>query len=147
MAFFRISAPLRMSLIETTNVVIQQLHDTIAEGYQHGMVDFLHFMRRLPSSLLWRIIESPTKGHPASFYLSDIGASLSSLEVFGGESVVYATHYPPVLSPPGFTTVWSRYRNSIEVTVCFDKGILNEDTIADISRRLTAELTGGLHEN
>lgn len=147
MAFFRISAPLSESLMETTNGVIQQLHDTIAESYQYGMVDFLHLIRLLPSSLLWRIIEHPTKGHPASFYLSDIGASLSTLEVFGGKSVVYATHYPPVLSPPGFTTVWSRYRNSIEVTICFDKKIVSEDAITRIAEYLKEELTGGSRES
>lgn len=147
MAFFRIRAPLSQSLIETTNGVIQQLHDTIAEGHQRGMLDFLHLIRLLPSSLLWRVIEHPTKGHPASFYLSDIGASLSTLEVFGGVQVARATHYPPVLSPPGFTTVWSRYRNAIELTICYDKSVLDEATIARISEHLTEELTGASYES
>jgi hypothetical protein len=147
MAFFRVFAPLSQSLIETTNGVIQQLHETIAEGYQHGILDFLHLIHLLPSSLLWRVIEHPTKGHPASFYVSDIGASLSTLEAFGGTPVVRATHYPPVLSPPGFTTVWSRYRNTVELTICYDKSVLDEATIARISEHLTEELTGASYES
>lgn len=144
-AFFRITSPLTSSLMECTNAIIQQLHDTIAEGYQHGMVNFLHLIRRVPLSLLWRIIEQPTKGHPASFYFSDIGASLSNLAVFGGLPVVYATHYPPVLSPPGFTTVWSRYRESLEVTICFDTKTVDEATLARFANHLAAELTDGTH--
>jgi hypothetical protein len=144
-AFFRITSPLNSSLAECTNAIIQQLHDTIFEGYQRGMVDFLHLLRRLPLSLLWRIIEQPTKGHPASFYFSDIGASLSNLSSFGASPVVYATHYPPVLSPPGFTTVWSRYRDSLEVTICFDTKVVDEATIARFSSHLINELTESSH--
>ena len=142
-AFFRVSSPLERSLASVSNEIIQQLHDSVAEGYHHGMIDFFRLIRRLPLSLMWRVIESPTKGHPASFYYSDIGSSLSSLAVFDGSPVARATHYPPVLSPPGFTAVWSKYRDSLEVAFCFDGEVLNDTALARITQHLSNDLIRG----
>lgn len=138
-AFFKIQ-PHNTSLIDLTNDVIEQLHDTIAEQHHHGMLDFLRCIRRLPARVFWKIIEHPTAGHPASLYFSDIGASLSSIQTIGGAPVVYATHYPPNLSPPGLTTVWSRYRGSLEVTVCYDRATLNDDHLDTFERNLRRDL-------
>lgn len=139
-AFFRIALSNNNTLLDTTNDIIGQLHDTVAGEHQQGMFDFLRILRWLPLRILWRIIEHPTRGHPASFYFSDIGASLSTLDSVHNVPVVYATHYPPLLSPPGFTTVWSRYRGSLEVTVCSDLSVIGENGAAIFEDRLRDEI-------
>ena len=141
-AFFRLEPTQDNKLVDTTNDVIGQLQETIAEHHHHGMLDFLRFVRRLPSRLLWKVIEYPTAGHPASFYFSDIGASLSRLETACGEEVRYAAHYPPNLAPPGFTTVWSRYRGRIEVTLCYDQTSLSEQNLSAFIENINNELLG-----
>lgn len=139
-AFFRIAPSSNKTLLDTTNEIIGQLHDTVAGEHQQGIFDFLRLLRWLPPRILWRIIEHPVRGHPASFYFSDIGASLSTLDSIHDVPVVYATHYPPLLSPPGFTTVWSRYRGSLEVTVCADLSVIGENGAAAFAERLREEI-------
>lgn len=139
-AFFRIERKVTASLLDATNDIIGQLHNTVAGEHQQGILDFLRFVRWIPPRLLWKIIEHPTRGHPASFYFSDIGASLSALDSIHGVPVAYATHYPPLLSPPGFTTVWSRYRGNLEVTVCSDAATVGNEGVTEFEARLRDEL-------
>lgn len=140
--FFRIVASSTTTLSDATNEIIAQLHDTIAGEHQHGMLDFLRFIRRLPSRAFWRIIEQPAQGHPASLYFSDIGSSLSSLESVQGTPVSYATHYPPIVAPPGLTTVWSRYRGNLEVTICYDTAAIPTPKIAQFEEQVRRDLLG-----
>lgn len=139
-AFFKIVTRPNSTLLDTTNDVIEQLHDTIAGEHHHGMLDFFRIIRRLPSALLWRVIEYPTSGHPASFYFSDIGASLSSIATVMNEPVAHAAHYPPNLAPPGFTTVWSRYQGRLGVTLCYDASCLDAASLETFVGNLRAEL-------
>ena len=141
-AFFRIEQPLASPLAEITNIIIGQLHDTIAEQHFGGMLDFFRLIRRLPSCLLWKIIERPTAGHPASFYFSDIGSSLSAMENVFDTPVQGAIHYPPNLAPPGLTTVWSRYRGCLRITLCFDQTSLPKNFATSFETHLRDELFG-----
>lgn len=138
--FFRIDAGAQETLAETTNGVIAQLHEAISEQHAQGMLSFLRLIARLPAWLAWRVIEQPLNGHPASVYFSNIGASLPDLSTFHGVPVLNATHYPPHLSPPGFTTVWSRYREALEVTVCYDHEACADDAFELFRQRLYQDL-------
>jgi hypothetical protein len=73
-------------------------------------------------------------------YFSDIGSSLSALPAFCGATVSKATHYPPVLSPPGLTSVWSRFGDSLEITVCYDAAALGQHGLETFLRNLRDEL-------
>jgi hypothetical protein len=141
-AFFRIEQPLASTLTEITNTIIGQLHDTIAEQHYRGMLDFFRLIRRLPSLLFWKIIERPTAGHPASFYFSDIGSSLSAMQNVFDTPVQGAIHYPPNLAPPGLTTVWSRYRGCLRITLCFDQTSLPNNFATSFETHLRDELFG-----
>jgi hypothetical protein len=140
MAFFRLTPSQFSTLAELTDEVIGQLHETIANRYHECMSEFLRLLRRVPSRLFWKIIEQPTAGHPASFYFSDVGASLSSIERVYEEPVTYASHYPPNLAPPGLTTVWSRYRGSLQVTICYDQSRVSEESLHSFIRHLHDDL-------
>lgn len=140
-AFFALR-PKNRSLLDVTNEVIEQLHNTIAGQHHHGMLDFFRCIRRLPSRVFWKIIEYPTAGHPASLYFSDIGASLSSLQTVGEAPVTYAAHYPPNLAPPGLTAVWSRYRGALEVMLCYDRAALSEEALDTFVENLKGDLLG-----
>lgn len=141
-AFFSITPNRHSTLHDATSDVIEQLHETIAGEHHHGMLDFFRLIRRLPSRVLWKVIEHPTHGHPASFYFSDIGSSLSNITAVCGEPVAHAAHYPPNLAPPGLTTVWSRYRGRLEITICYDESRLKEEDLSDFIRRLHDDLLG-----
>ncbi len=138
--FFKLSPWLDADLRLTTNHVVEQLHDSVYAELPWGMLCFLRYIRRLPLRLLWRVIEMPTKGHPASLYFSDIGAGLSRISSFGGVPVTSALHYPPHLSPPGVTTVWSRYHEQLEVIVCYDTALVGRDGISRFESQLRKEL-------
>lgn len=138
--FFRIDPTSCVDLRTTANAIIDQLHAGIAEQQPQKMLGFLHLLRALPSSLLWRIIETPAKGHPASMYFSDIGSSFTNLFTVAGAPIESATHYPPVLTPPGFTTVWSRFRGSLSVAVCYDSRSLGSQGIDLFVAHLRNEL-------
>ncbi len=138
--FFSLESTSRFTLKEETSQIIAQLHDSIFSEYHWGMLSFLRFLRWLPSHLLWRTIEQPTKGHPASFYFSDIGSTLSQVSEFLGLELHNAVHYPPVLVPPGLTTVWSRFRGTLRVTICFDQNVLSNESIDTFTQRLKREL-------
>jgi hypothetical protein len=139
-AFFSLSPDRFTTLSEMTNEVIGQLHDTIANRYHYCMLEFLRLLRRIPSPLFWKIIEQPTEGHPASFYFSDIGDSLSSIESVYGEPVTFASHYPPNLAPPGLTTVWSRYRGCLQISICYDQSRLSEENLNSFVQHLQNDL-------
>lgn len=143
--FFRFIPGMLESLPQATNEAIAQLQEAIAEGSPRTMLSFLRIIRRLPLSFLWRIIETPTKGHPASLYFSDIGDSLSLMTSFLGGQITYATHYPPLLSPPGLTTVWSRYRGLLELTVCYDQTVFTAGGISRFLEVLKTDLLGETH--
>jgi hypothetical protein len=140
--FFRLSPSQLQTLEAATNSVIEQLHESIVTEAPRDQLAFLRLIRRLPSALLWKIIEIPARGHPASLYVSDVGRTLSTLTHLGGHELLFATHYPPNLSPPGLTAVWSRFRDQLELTVCYDQRGLSRDGvdrfIASIRDQLTA---------
>jgi hypothetical protein len=138
--FFRLGEGSEETLRDSVNAVIEQLHASVAARHPQNMLAFLGLLRWLPLRLLWRIIEKPTKGHPASMYFSDIGSSLSALPAFCGATVSKATHYPPVLSPPGLTSVWSRFGDSLEITVCYDAAALGQHGLETFLRNLRDEL-------
>lgn len=138
--FFKLTPWLDADLRHTTNRVVEQLHDSVYAELHWGMLSFLHYIRRLPLRLLWKVIEMPTKGHPASLYFSDVGAGLSQIAAFQGTPVVSALHYPPHLSPPGLTTVWCRYHEHLEVTVCYDAALVGPEGITRFESQLRKEL-------
>jgi hypothetical protein len=123
--FFRVPVHQKNSLSETTNTIIAQMHDALAGEHHHGVRYFFDLIKWLPPSVFWRIIERPGRGHPASMYFSDVGSSLSSLTTFLDVPISYASHYPPNLSRPGVTVVWSRYRNALEITLCYDSAVIS----------------------
>jgi hypothetical protein len=140
--FFRL-APQDLASVEVaTNSVIEQLHNAIETEAPRDHFAFLRLLRRLPSSLLWRIISIPARGHPASLYVSDIGNGLSSITRIGGEPVVGATHYPPNLSPPALTAVWSRYSNQLELTVCYDQRYVSTGNITQLIDLMKDDIVG-----
>ena len=138
--FFRVALPLGDSMAATTNDLIAQLHDALAHDHHYGARAFFELIRWLPHPLFWHLVERPGRGHPASMYFSDIGASLSGLSSFLDAQVSYASHYPPNLSPPGFTVVWSRYRERLEVTLCYDSTSISVQRLHSFEARLRAEL-------
>jgi len=138
--FFRLRGDSEGTLADSVNAVIEQLHASIAARHPQSMLAFFGLIRWLPLRLLWRVIEKPTRGHPASMYFSDIGSSLSALPDFCGATVSEATHYPPILAPPGLTTVWSRFRDSLEITVCYDAAALGSHGLETFLRNLRNEL-------
>lgn len=138
--FFSLECSSTRTLKEDTALVIEQLHNSVFSELHWGMLSFLRLLKCLPSQVLWRTIEQPTKGHPASMYFSDIGSNLSQMTHFGGFEVKNAIHYPPVLVPPGLTTVWSRYRDALRVTICFDQNVLSKESIDTFIHRLRKEL-------
>lgn len=138
--FFKLTPWLDSDLRQTTNRVVEQLHDSVYAELHWGMLSFLRYIGRLPPRLLWKVIEMPTKGHPASLYFSDVGSGLSQIVSFQGSPVVSALHYPPHLSPPGLTTVWCRYREQLEVTVCYDAAVVGPEGITRFESQLRKEL-------
>jgi hypothetical protein len=138
--FFSLEKSSQVSLKDETAHIIDHLHDSIFSELHWGMLAFLRYLRFLPPPLLWRTIERPTKGHPASFYFSDIGSTLSQISEFSGVNVINASHFPPVLVPPGLTTVWSRFRETLRVTICFDQNVLSNESIDTFVHRLRKEL-------
>jgi hypothetical protein len=148
--FFRFLSGQLRSLADATAIAIEQLHEAIVSEAPRDQVAFLQLIKRLPTGLLWRVIEVPAAGHPASLYVSDIGKSLNSLDHVCGEKVEYATHYPPQVSPPGLTVVWSRYRDQLELTICYDEACISQEQIrsfvATIRRDLTLNTTDATNE-
>lgn len=138
--FFRLDQASEQPLARSVNAVIEQLHASVAARHPQNILGFFGLIRRLPLRLLWRVIERPTRGHPASMYFSDIGPSLSALPAFCGTTAIEATHYPPVLAPPGLTTVWSRFRDLLEITVCYDAAALGPQGLETFLRNLRDEL-------
>jgi hypothetical protein len=138
--FFKLTPWLDADLRQTTNRVVEQLHDSVYAELHWGMLSFLRYIRRFPLRLLWKVIEMPTRGHPASLYFSDVGAGLSQIASFQGIAVTSALHYPPHLSPPGLTTVWCRYHEHLEVTVCYDASLVGPDGITRFELQLRQEL-------
>jgi hypothetical protein len=140
--FFRLT-PHDLSTLEgATNMVIAQLHEAIETGAPRDHLAFLRMLRRLPSSLHWRIISMPARGHPASMYVSDVGNGLSSIRHIGEKPVIGVSHYPPNLAPPGFTAVWSRYCDQLELTVCYDKRCISAQRVTRFVDTITSDLVG-----
>ncbi|MFN4894393.1 MAG: hypothetical protein ACK5GN_14115 [Pseudomonadota bacterium] len=125
-----------------TNVVIEQLHEAIETGAPRDHLAFLQMLRRFPSALHWRIISIPARGHPASLYVSDVGSGLSTITHISGKPVADVSHYPPNLSPPGLTAVWSRYRSQLELTVCYDQRCLSVERVTRFVDTIKVELVG-----
>ena len=139
--FFSLRISAQNTLRTDTDNCIDQMHGSLAENLQWGMLGLLYKVSRLPSWLAWQIFEKPTRGHPASLYFSDIGHTFRGLKSFLGAEVLHATHYPPHITPPGLTTVWSRCNDALEVTICYDEARLGgESGIEQFVANLRTEL-------
>ncbi len=76
----------------------------------------------------------------ASFFFSDTGDSLSELSQFLGRDVRRAVHYPPNLYPPGFTVVFSRFRERLHVMTAFCEDVVASAEHARFEQILRDEL-------
>jgi hypothetical protein len=121
-------------LLMTQQMIERSLHKLCRPFFQK--------LQKLPHTIYRLILESPTKGQNASFYLSDTGDSLSAFTHVGTATVTDATHFPPNFCPPGLTFVFTRYKNKLRIIIVSDDLTVSEQHATRLQENLQKLLIG-----
>jgi hypothetical protein len=140
--FYRISAHDLSDLKKSVSNLLGQMREMMRLGIQKSYVQFMRLCRRFPLSFYGKFLQSPTKGKMASFYFSDTGTSLEGFEGFMNLPILDAAHFPPNTVPPGVTTIFSRFKGRLGVTVAFSEAALSLEEYESFALALRQTLLG-----
>jgi hypothetical protein len=104
-----------------------QMKKIMKEEYQKSYRSFMSVCQRLPRFIYTKLICRPGEGAAPSFIFSDTGNSLKDFDHFMGQKLEQVSHFPPNSCPPGFTVIFSRYNDCLNVTLAHMKNLLTEE--------------------
>ncbi len=142
----------RIPLAALTNVkicvaeLISQMKSLMRADNPSDYLVMMDFLRRVPGWLYRMQLSSPTKGQMASFYYSDTGDSLDLYDEMFACGVKNAVHYPPNMSPPGVTFVFSRFKGALQLTLGYMDSALNQQELEQLMAELQLGLLGATSE-
>jgi len=138
--FFKIPQKVMVDRDSTIEELVHQMKEMMKIELQKKYSDFMDICRRLPLFIYNKILNSASEGNMASFIFSDTGNSLNDFNEFMGQEVQRIFHYPPNTCPPGFTIVFSRHKNALNVTLSYMKDMMAEGEVDIFENQLRKDL-------
>lgn len=114
-----------------TRSIRGQLAEMMRGRLDQRWADGLRLARRVPSSLLMRMMRRRFRGEIASFFHSFTGSFANDVESLLGTRVVNAYHVPTVSRPPGTGLFVGRHGGRLNVTLSWRRDALS-DVEADL---------------
>ncbi len=140
--FYRIPQAALSDVKRCTGELIEQMKSLMRSHNPDHYWIMMDLLRRIPGPLYRSMLKSPTAGLMASFFYSDTGDSMDDFDQLFGLPVNSAVHYPPNISPPGMTFVFSRFRGALQITFGYMEQVIDAEEVEQLCSHLHFTLTG-----
>lgn len=141
--FYRLEREQLDSLPDSIKASTEQMMDQMRQEMPKTYMSMMELMRRMPLTLFSKLVEAPTKGNYASFFFSDTGDSVKGFDKFLNFDIKDIHHYPPNMTPPGLTIVFTQFRNRLRVVIARGSNILTTEELATLKQQLRTLLIKG----
>ena len=139
--FFRLPSD-GCTIQQLTDQIVDQLQDMVASRFADNLRIFFNVIKLLPRQLASALVKKPSQSKFCSFYFSDTGDKISQLKDIGSSKITDVTHYPPLLTPPPFSVVFSKYDSRMKIIMTFDDNKISKETMSKFAQIITELLSG-----
>ena len=144
---FKLPASHIGDLEKSTALIQAQFEDAVRGGLESSTATMLWWMRRLPTGLYRRFLQSDTGGAIVSFFQSHTGDFLPGVRDICGASIEDGWHIPSVSQPPGSGIFFSEREGRLAATLSWRHGALGAGEIETMESSLRRDLLGAANSN
>jgi len=141
--FYRISHAELSSLKQSVTSINNQMVDQMRKGLPKAYDVLLNFLRRIPSSVYYKLIKGPKGNSLASFLFTVAEEHPNGLLKFEGLNVVNALSIPPNNFKPGLTFAFMKFNNCLQLMVLYFEEVITEKEFSNLEKQLKHELVFG----
>ncbi|MFM8830070.1 MAG: hypothetical protein ACKOHM_03550, partial [Spartobacteria bacterium] len=124
-----------------------QFEDAVRGGLESSAATMLWWMRRLPTGLYRRFLQTDTAGEIVSFFQSHTGDFLPGVRDICGACIDDGWHIPSVSRPPGSGIFFSEREGRLAATLSWRDGVLNDDEVETMEASLRGDLLGAANSS
>jgi hypothetical protein len=139
---FKLPASHIGDLEKSTALIQAQFEEAVRGGLESSAATMLWWMRRLPTGLYRRFLQSDTGGEIVSFFQSHTGDFLPDVRDICGASLEDGWHIPSVSQPPGSGIFFSEREGRLAATLSWRDGVLEKGEIDTMESKLRCDLLG-----
>ena len=110
----------------------EQIKDRMPQKYSM----FLNMMRHIPLWLYYFLISRTGEGTFASFLYTSTGDNFNELKSLFGESLSDLAMIPALTFPPGFTFVFLKHDDELNVDITYSPDVINDNDLHLIEQNL-----------
>jgi hypothetical protein len=135
--FFRIEAEAVENFEAILADIKEQMYGQVKTGLPDALRNATLLLRIAPLPLVNLFLRFMSRKHFASFSFSFVGSAYK-LPKFMDEEVQNIFHLPRVPNPPGIGIFFNQFNGSLNATLSYFDGLLNEDEVGRITRELNS---------
>ena len=141
--FYRVANTELSSLKECVGSINNQMVNQIRNGLPKAYSTLQSFLKRVPSSLYYKLIKGPQGKSLASFLFTVAEEHPQELLEFERLKVLDALSLPPNNFNPGLTFAFMRFNNCLQIMLLYFDEVISEKEIATLEKQLKHELITG----
>lgn len=138
--FYRLPKDTVFDVSHSTKALIGQMQSFMREDRPNRYRIMLDFLRRIPGFFYRAMLKAPTQGQIASFSFSDTGETLDDLTRCFNTPIASAFHYPPNLTPPGLTFIFSRAQGQLQISIAYSEAVISDEEMTQLLNHLQSNL-------
>jgi len=124
----------------TVKCLSSQMTAQIKDNMPQRYTMFLNMMRHIPLWLYYFIISRTGEGTFASFLYTSTGDNFNQLKSLFGEPLADLALIPALTFPPGFTFVFLKHDDELNVDIAYSPDVINEQDLHIIEQNLSGFL-------
>lgn len=139
---FKLERTEAANLEKATASIHAQFEAAVRTGIEASSATVLWWMRRLPTGIYRRFLQSDTRGEIVSFFQSHTGEFLPNVAEICGAPIANGWHIPSVAQPPGTGIFFSERQGRLAATLSWRDGSINAREVEIMTSSLRADLLG-----
>ena len=134
--FYRISPAEMNTVNQTVKSLTAQMTAQIKDNMPQKYSMFLKMMRHIPLWLYYFLISRTGEGTFASFLYTSTGDNFNELRSLFGEPLSDLAMVPALTFPPGFTFVFLKHDDELNVDIAYSPDVINDNDLHLIEQNL-----------
>ena len=138
--FYRLGESDLKDMTVTVKCLSAQMTAQIKDRMPQRYTMFLNMMRHIPLWLYYFIISRTGEGTFASFLYTSTGDNFNQLKSLFGEPLADLALIPALTFPPGFTFVFLKHDDELNVDIAYSPDVISENDLLLIEQNLSGFL-------
>jgi len=134
--FYRIRPEEMNTVGQTVKSISTQMTEQIKDRMPQKYSMFLNMMRHIPLWLYYFLISRTGEGTFASFLYTSTGDNFNELRSLFGEPLRDLAMIPALTFPPGFTFVFLKHDDELNVDIAYSPDVINDNDLHLIEQNL-----------